>query len=55
MVEMITVVVKLRGVLFADTKELLEKVAQNYKQLFAHFWKKWNNRIFAPHNNIYNI
>jgi hypothetical protein len=33
MVEIKTMEVKWHGVLFADTKQLLEKVAQNYKQL----------------------
>lgn len=36
MVETTTVAVKLLGVLFADTKQLLEKVPQNC----AHFWKR---------------
>jgi hypothetical protein len=35
MAETNPVEVKWRGVLFADTKQLLEKVAQNYNRIFA--------------------
>ena len=53
MVEIKAVVVKWLGVLFADTKQLLEKVAQNYKRIFAPkqlLEKVAQNykRIFAP-------
>lgn len=46
-----TVAVKWLGVLFADTKQLLEKVAQNYKRIFAPLFKKWIKII----SSLYNI
>ena len=53
MVETTIVEVKWLGVLFAGTKQLLEKVAQNYKRIFAPkqlLEKVAQNykRIFAP-------
>ena len=40
MVETRAVEVKWRGVPFADTRQLLEKVVQNYKRIFAPLFPK---------------
>jgi hypothetical protein len=54
MVETNTVAVKWLGALFVGTKQLLEKVVQNYKRIFApllpQVYEKWIN-----FKSIYNI